>query len=321
MANVVIDDSSLYAIGDALREKLGESHIKQVYVETIHHPETTKQMTPKIAKTPNATGFSSFSGAYANSLHDTQTITVEGATNLLIDFAYQTESTSYDYLMIGSSSTRYGGSTLTRKSVVVSGDTVEFTFRSDSSQGNYLGYYAEVLGLDADGSILQEVIPAWDEEIYEDVEVPHIYKPRDMADAIVSIKGQMSYVTLTRKDDKSFDISPYVSEGDNFILYFSQAMGDSTGSSVYNSIYTSFFSEDEKQYKHRLNANSYNRNGINKWSESGSATSSERAPAIATTITSIEGGTGWDTVTITYENGIITNSNLVGTSAILVYPC
>lgn len=187
MANVVIDDSSLYAIGDALREKLGESHIEQVYVETIHHPETTKNMEPRIAKTSNATGFDSFSGSYANSLDDIQTIRIEGATNLLIDFAYQTESTSYDYLIINDSS-KLGGTTLTKKSIVVRGDTVKFTFRSDNSNGNYLGYYAEVYGVDADGNILQEITPAWDEEIYEAVEVPHVYKPRDMAAAIESIE-------------------------------------------------------------------------------------------------------------------------------------
>ena len=321
MANVVIDDSSLYAIGDALREKLGETHIEKVYVETIHHPETIKQMEPRIAKTSNALGFDNKTGGYENNMNDTQTIIIDNAVNLIVDFACQTEGTSYDYLLINGSSVKYGGTTLKRQTMAIEGNRVDFTFRSDSSGNNYLGYYAEVLGVDADGNILQDIVPAWDEDIYEDVEVENIYKPREMADAIKSIKGQMSYVTLTRKDDKSFDISPYVSEGDNFILYFSQAMGNSTGSSVYNSMYTSFFSEDERQYKHRLSSNSYNRNGINKWSESGSATSSERATAIATTITSTEGGTGWDTVTITYENGIITNSNLVGTSAILVYPC
>ena len=189
-----------------------------------------------------------------------------------------------------------------------------FTFKSDSSNDSYLGYYAEVLGVDADGNVLQEVIPAWDEDIYEDVVVENIYKPREMADAIKSIKGQMNYVTLTRRDNKSFDISPYVDEGDNFILFFSQSTSNSTSSDYYNCIYTSFFPEDRKRYKHRLMGISYNKNGFSKWSELGSASSNEQYKAIGTT-------TGLDTITQTYENGIITNSNGVGTSAILVYPC
>lgn len=188
MANVVIDDSSLHAIGDALRGKLGESHTERRVVDVIHHPETSKNMKPKIAKTSNAVDFTTRSGGYGNNKNDTQTVKVEGATALLIDVAYQTESTSYDYLLINNGSTKYGGTTLTKKSIVVNGDTATFTFKSDSSNDSYLGYYAEVLGVDADGNVLQEVTPAWDEDIYEDVVVPHVYKPRDMAAAITSIK-------------------------------------------------------------------------------------------------------------------------------------
>lgn len=318
MANVVIDDSNLSAIGDALRSKLGDTHIEKRYVETIHHPETSKNMKPKIAKTSNAVNFTTRNGGYGNNRGFFNTVIVEGASSLLIDFAYQTESTNYDYLIIdetgSTSGTKYGGTTLSRKSIILQGNTASFYFRSDSSNDAYLGYYAEVYGLDANGNVLQDVIPAWDEDIYEDIVVENIYKPREMADAIKSIKGQMNYVTLTRRDDKSFDISPYVDEGDNFILFFSQSTSNSTSSDVYNCIYTSFFPQDRKQYKHKLMGCSYNRKGMSKWSEFDSASLNEQYPAIGII-------TGLDTVTQTYENGIITNSNSVGMSAILVYPC
>lgn len=322
MANVVIDDSSLHAIGDALRGKLGESHTERRVVDVIHHPEITQDIV-KIAKTSNATGFNTFSGNYGNNLNDYQVVTIPGAAKLRVTLAYQTESTNYDYLMVDSGDktgqtitdrSKYGGTTLTQRTDTWVVDTLTFYFHSDSSNGNYLGYYAEVIGLDADGNILQETVPAWDEKIYEDVEVPNVYKPRDMADAIKSIKGQMNYVTLTRRDNKSFDISPYVDEGDNFILFFSQSTSNSTSSDYYNCIYTSFFPEDRKRYKHKLMGVSYNKKGFSKWSELGSASLNEQYPAIGIT-------TGLDTVTQTYENGIITNSNGVGISAILVYPC
>ena len=172
---------------------MGESHTERRVVEIIHHPETIQDMAPKIAKTSNATGFSTYSGNYGNNLNETQTIKIDGATSLLVDFAYQTEGTSYDYLLIIDSSVKYGGTTLKRKSLTITGDTVTFTFKSDSSNGSYLGYYAEVVGLDADGNVLQETVPAWDEEVYGDVEVPHVYKPRDMASAITSIGSKVVF--------------------------------------------------------------------------------------------------------------------------------
>lgn len=184
MGNVVIDDKHLHDIGDALRSKLGNTRIEQV-VEIIHHPETIGNMAPHIAKTPNATGFSTRNGGYGNSINgETQTITIPGATSLLIDIAYQTESTTYDYLYISIDSVKYGGSTLTRKTLTADGNIVKFTFHSDSSSSDYLGFYAEVYGLDADGNIMQETIPAWDEEVIHEVEVSTTYKPRDMAAAI-----------------------------------------------------------------------------------------------------------------------------------------
>ena len=66
MSKYAIEDTTLTAIGDALREKLGATHTEKVFVETIHHPEITKQMKPRIAKTPNAIDFTTRNGGYGN---------------------------------------------------------------------------------------------------------------------------------------------------------------------------------------------------------------------------------------------------------------
>ena len=197
MANVVIDDSSLHAIGDALRGKLGETH-KGMVTEIIHHPEVSHDMV-KIAKTSNATGFDTFSGAYASNLQDYQVITIPGATRIEVTFSYCTENINFDYLLMAqgdcsggmpSDAEKFGGNVyLTTYTRSFSNDTVTFYFQSDNSRGDYLGYYAQVIGKDADGNIIQEVIPAWDEEVEVEADIPNTYKPRDMADAIASIKA------------------------------------------------------------------------------------------------------------------------------------
>lgn len=220
MANVVIDDSSLYAIGDALRGKLGGTYIGTT-TEVIHHPEVAKDMM-KIAKTPNATGFETRSGDYDNNMSDYQVITIPGATTIRVSFAYQTENVNYDYLQIAagdysgqtmpSDSEKFGGyygNVIVQYNRAYAGDTVTFYFQSDSSQGTYLGYYAEVTGTDAKGNTIQEITPAWDEEVEVEVELPTLFKPRDMAAAIESIKAQGNFahigglLTTTWKDSYS----------------------------------------------------------------------------------------------------------------------
>lgn len=199
MANVVIDDSNLYAIGDALRGKLGATH-KGMVTEIVHHPEIVQDMV-KVAKTPNATGFETRDGDYDNNMSDYQVITIPGATTIRVNFAYQTENVNYDFLQIAagdysgqtmpSDSDKFGGysSVIVTYNRTYDGDTVTFYFQSDSSKGTYLGYYAEVTGTDAEGNTIQEITPAWDEEVEVEADIPNTYKPRDMAAAIESIEA------------------------------------------------------------------------------------------------------------------------------------
>lgn len=166
MANYVIQDTTLTNIADAIRSK--------------QKPETEKIETiieTKVSKTPNATGFDSYSGSYSDNMARTDTVTITGATKIKVKIAYQTESTNYDYVNItprtGTAVEKLGGTTRQEKEYEFPGtDTVAFYFKSDSSNGNYLGYYAEVTGYTV-----------------EEVELPlPEYTPVEMAEAISAIE-------------------------------------------------------------------------------------------------------------------------------------
>lgn len=200
MANVVIDDKHLYDIGDALRSKLGNTR-KEIVTQTVHYPAGMYDMEKIIVKTSNATGFNNFEGSYANSMNDYQVVSVPGAAKLKVIYTYQTENAAYDYLQVVSgdktgqtmpSEPKWGGTTLTKRTETWVTDTITFHFHSDGSGGNYLGYYAEVTPLDANGNVLQEYKEAWDAEEENEVEVPNVFKPRDMATAIDSIEAKGS---------------------------------------------------------------------------------------------------------------------------------
>jgi hypothetical protein len=95
---------------------------------------------------------------YGNNVTNTQVVTISGSTELEVTITYQTESTSYDWVCIfqGAHSDytaqtsgylyKLGGTTKTTKTYTISGDSVTFAFRSDSSQSAYYGYYAVVKG-------------------------------------------------------------------------------------------------------------------------------------------------------------------------------
>lgn len=167
MANYVIQDTTLTNIANAIRSK--------------QKPETEKIETiieTKVSKTPNATGFDSYSGSYSNNLSRTDTVTITGAPNIKVRIAYQTESTSYDYVNItpgtGTAINKLGGPNLKEEVYDFPGtNTVSFYFKSDQSNGDYLGYYAEVTGYSV-----------------EEVELPlPEYTPVEMAGAIAAIEG------------------------------------------------------------------------------------------------------------------------------------
>ncbi|MBR0465770.1 hypothetical protein IJJ02_03250 [Candidatus Saccharibacteria bacterium] len=131
------------------------------------------QTITKYSHTPNVSDAGIASGTYSSSMNTTDTVTIDGATSLNVTIYYDAESTSYDWVSVyqspfdisntndatvstttgnlsGKLSGRNSGRTTTysswyTKSYTVSGDTVKFHFKSDSS-GNYYGYYAIITG-------------------------------------------------------------------------------------------------------------------------------------------------------------------------------
>lgn len=178
MEQYLINDTTLSAIGDSLRNKLGDTKI-----EVIEYT-----MPYLVSKTPNAKSFTERNGSYPNSASIYDFITIPGATKIKVKMAYQTESPSYDYVqvipgkitVIPSDATKYGGSFLTPPIVELefdNTDTITFYFKTDGSNNMYLGYYAECTGYDADGNVIECLMQ-------EEKEVPNTFLPTEMSVAI-----------------------------------------------------------------------------------------------------------------------------------------
>ena len=192
---VLVNESSLVNIADALRGIFGETY-------------STKEIIgykPKayISKTKNATSLTTYSGDYDSNQSVYDTIQIPGASRLEVTMAYQTESTSYDYVQVCAgdqskfnvNASKYGGSS--RKQVKLTfnnTDTVTFYFKSDASTSSYLGYYAEVTGYSADGTQIVEQEP-----VYGYVEHQSIFKPSEMGSVLngVSIKLNTHLIETT----------------------------------------------------------------------------------------------------------------------------
>lgn len=119
----------------------------------------------KYSHTSNINDTGVASGTYASNLETTDTVKIDGAKKLKVEVWVSTESVNYDWLelrdmngtkltkdangtAIGGSGGKLGGGRSTTKSsssrvFYITGDTVQFYFKSDSS-GNYYGYYAIV---------------------------------------------------------------------------------------------------------------------------------------------------------------------------------
>lgn len=123
-----------------------------------------KDAFTKYSHTANINDEGVASGTYASNLATTDTVKIDGAKKLKVEVWISTESVSYDWLelrdvngtkltkdangtAIGSSGKLGGNSSSLKpaKSQVfyITGDTVQFYFKSDSS-GNFYGYYAIV---------------------------------------------------------------------------------------------------------------------------------------------------------------------------------
>ena len=118
----------------------------------------------KYSHTSNIKNNGDASGTYASNLATTDTVKIDGAKKLKVEVWVSTESASYDWLELRdvngtkltkdangtaiSSSGKLGGGRSSQKPAksqvfYITGDTVQFYFKSDSS-GNYYGYYAIV---------------------------------------------------------------------------------------------------------------------------------------------------------------------------------
>jgi hypothetical protein len=178
-----IEETTLTNIGDALRRKHGETKKVTVTEE--------KEYSSRVSKTSNATGFDSFEGAYVienGELLDT--VTIEGASRIHVKMAYQTTNKTYAYVQVSkgsnvsTGSVKYGGSTLTVVELDFDNtNTVTFRFFNAAPNTNYLGYYAEITGYDAQGNVLSGIV-----EVEKEVEVPNTYSSAEMAEAIDNIE-------------------------------------------------------------------------------------------------------------------------------------
>ena len=192
MALVTINDSTLTDIADALRVHHGET-------KTISHEEIVESPMV-ISKTSNATGFGTHSGGYGNAVSFYDVVKIPGASTIKVKMAYRTESATYDYVKVASgeltsmpsSATAYGGTTLKEIELEFPNtDVITFYFKSDGSTDNYLGYYAECRGYDADGN------PAMGTVVIEE-EVPNTYKVSDFSTAIANISGGVGDIKYTQ---------------------------------------------------------------------------------------------------------------------------
>lgn len=188
MAKYSIQDTSLIAIGDAIRNKTGK-HTRPgiIYVE---------QEIPlmEVAKTDNATGHDSITGALPGSLEDIITeIQFPEASKIQVKMTYRLSTSLSQRLKI------FDGNTDTLIKLYNGDLYAKYTTIEDTFETNYLkfsltlgvydstekGYYAECSALDADGNeIIKEVI-----EVPTEAEVKNTLTPAQMATEIEGLSA------------------------------------------------------------------------------------------------------------------------------------
>lgn len=210
---VLVNESSLVNIANALRSRTGGD------VRTEYEVQGQRQII-KISKTPNATSHTQYSGGYGENKSIYDEVTIPGASSINITLSYQTEGERFDYVQVcqgnksqfNSSVTKYGGKTRTQKTLTFPGDTVTFYFKSDSSGSDFLGYYAEITGVDENNEAIME-------DILVPIEVPNVFKPSQMGEAISNIPGMgvLKSAIITGTVNRSlytatYDLTGYVED-------------------------------------------------------------------------------------------------------------
>ena len=192
MAKYSIQDTTLVSIGDAIRNKTGEHTRIEYgpYIEII--PAVT------VSKTPNATGFDSHKGSFSNqTLYDV--VRIPGASSIYVDIAVEVYLWSgKDHVEIvageynesnfptGTGEKVYSkdqNNKLIRKQITIPNtDVITVKFITSASH-DYLGYYAECSGIDADGQPIGDRYV----EVVGEHEVKNTLTPAQMAEEIAEL--------------------------------------------------------------------------------------------------------------------------------------
>lgn len=249
---VLVNESSLVNIANALRGRTGGD------TRTEYEVQGQRQII-KISKTPNAISHTQHNGAYGNSKSEYDEVTIPGASSINITLSYQTEGENFDYVQVcqgnksqfNSSVTKYGGKTRTKTTLTFSGDTVTFYFKSDGSGSDYLGYYAEITGVNENNEAIME-------DILVPIEVPNVFKPSQMGEAISNIPGMgvLKSAIITGTSDGNlmtvtYDLTGYVEDitKPTWFLFARQYNGGSSADGDYG-IVSPIISASNKYWGH-----------------------------------------------------------------------
>lgn len=172
-----ITEESLTSIGDALRERLGETRMEEA--------ELPREVM-KVAKTSNAISHTEWNGT--TSFGETARVTIEGASKLKIVISYAIPTITYVEIYKGTSMTaqtlikKYDSgtdNTIKTDELIIEGNSTVIHY-SNSLLQDGLGFYADVYGLDENGVVLS---PTYIGE----VEVKNTFKPSEMGPALESL--------------------------------------------------------------------------------------------------------------------------------------
>lgn len=175
-----ITEESLTSIGDALRERLGETRMEDT--------ELSREIM-KVAKSYNAISHTEWNGVTPYTYGDKTTIVIDGASKVKVVLSYCLPGNCYlDIYKAPLETTvnlikRYDpgtdDTTIMTDELIVEGNTAHFNYYNTNPQ-EVLGFYADVYGLDENGV---ELSPTYIGE----VEVKNTFKPGEMGPAIESL--------------------------------------------------------------------------------------------------------------------------------------
>lgn len=233
---VLVNESSLVNIADALRDKLGDT-------KTV--PSVVQNPLPLVQKTSGATGHDNLGGLVSvNQAY--QVYTIPGASSILIKCSANINSSSC--IIEGKegrhSSWTYGtalnstysvGTAAYKETIFENTDTVTIKVYYT------MAYYMEICGLDADGNEM----PYYETE--DEIEVANTFKPNEMAGAIDLLTAgdaprfkyaylQMGVSSSSLSAQRDVDISEYIGTDDNkpfiFVLSLHTSSSSSSGTGV-----------------------------------------------------------------------------------------